>query len=457
MLERPKPVRMKLPPSHLTFHQSCQMREVTVSDDADYLRAARGICKVGGYDQSQVDDILHNLRAVCCPDGERPIAPPHLVAEYFERMGAGDEFPPLLVVKQAARTTKDQSLTYWVFSGFTRGAAALLHELPEVDCLVYDGTLADAEFYALSENRAHGMRTGYGDKSKAVRALVKRPDLMQRCKDRVEPGIQLALAMAQACGVSSELVRHVLRADGFRVEGTELLPLETTVPVTIQEIRADLTVMGIDTTAAVEKVLDATHDAEIVVVESQPEPLPSEQHSGESRNDSVSYAGSADGDKPAESGVTPEPEEASGESVSNTYTPDDSHSPTAMSSDAQLPPLVPHRYAALMASTTKLAGEWTKAIRATDDAGGRLRECLGACGLLDFVPERVDGGGVVTPAHVDFLPLRGLVKVLDLAGGSEAKVAKVKHQYGLASGGFVPPSVVRWRKVKQGNKPEGGK
>ena len=55
---------------------------------------------------------------------------------------------------------------------------------------------------------------------------------------------------------------------------------------------------------------------------------------------------------------------------------------------------------------------------------------------------------------MDFLPLRGLARVLDLAGGSEAKVSKIKHAYDLASGGFVPPAMQRRRALKKA--PKGG-
>ncbi len=441
-LAKPTPTRMKLPPTHLTFSASCQMREVYVSDDAEYERAAKGICSVAGYGDDQYPDILHNLRILCCPEGERAICPPVLVAEYYERMGAGYVFPPLEVVKE--EYSADSPLTYWVFSGFTRGSASLLWELPEVECLVYDGTREDAEFYALSENRAHGMRTGYGDKSKAVRKLVASKRSMARCRAHAtEKGGGLCLAMATACGVSSNLVTHVLRADGLRIQGMTIAPIE-------EKPEPALVVIAIPEEAV-----------NIVVVASEPEPAPPIETVEEASEQLPLVTAQAD----ALPFTTPELFDTSEEGVSESHTPEPTESAEVASppvatpaSNGQLPPLVPHRYAALMAGLNRLSGEFTKAIRAETPDGARLRECFGACLLLDFVPEKVDEEtGQVTPKHVDFLPLRGLARVLDLAGGSEAKVAKIKHAYDLASGGFVPPAHVRRRKVKSIPKKRGEK
>lgn len=92
------------------------------------------------------------------------------IAEYGEAYRRGDRLPPL-------RATWDGK-EYWLYGGHHRIGGALIAGLSAVDCEIVDGTLDDAKWLALAENKDHGIRRTNEDKQKATKlALQKRPDL----------------------------------------------------------------------------------------------------------------------------------------------------------------------------------------------------------------------------------------------------------------------------------------
>lgn len=101
-----------------------------------------------------------------------------------------------------------------------------------------------------------------------------------------------------------------------------------------------------------------------------------------------------------------------------------------------------HPFTRLKTDTTLLSGAWTRALKEQDEAFKRLYQYCVWCGLVDHDPKK---GGL--PA---FLPLRGMAKVLELAGqgGTMLAQSSVVMAYGIASGGFIPPVTARRRKKR---------
>jgi hypothetical protein len=104
------------------------------------------------------------------------------VAEYAERMIAGDRFPPVVVFRSNG--------TYLLADGFHRLLARKLAKFERIDAEVRQGTRLDALKFSLSANHQHGLRRTNEDKRHAVEiALREFPGWADR-------------AIAQVCGVS---------------------------------------------------------------------------------------------------------------------------------------------------------------------------------------------------------------------------------------------------------------
>lgn len=109
------------------------------------------------------------------------------VAEYAERMSAGDKFPPVTVFHDSTR--------YILANGFHRVYAAQRNGLKEIEALILQGTLMDALKHALSANISNGLRRTNADKRKCVELALKNfSDLSDR-------------GIAELCGVQHNLVR----------------------------------------------------------------------------------------------------------------------------------------------------------------------------------------------------------------------------------------------------------
>lgn len=95
------------------------------------------------------------------------------VTAYFERMMAGDAFPPVVVF--------DDGKSLWLADGFHRLAAARRAKRQRIDARVLKGTRDDAAWYALGANRANGLPMSTADKVRAVKqALLMRPEASNR-------------------------------------------------------------------------------------------------------------------------------------------------------------------------------------------------------------------------------------------------------------------------------------
>jgi hypothetical protein len=179
------------------------------------------------------------------PDGA--LFDPATVKVYAEALEDGAQFPPLEAV---CEKLKNRQPVYWVFGGFTRGEAyRVWGKANSVEVLVYDGTFADAQFYALSENRKHGAQSTHGDKTKAVCVLLDTPTILSRAKQAVTKGVELRAAIASACGVSQSLVTHILNGRGLSVQGVKLVPKEPSIQ-SATKVNIDLAQTEIATTPA---------------------------------------------------------------------------------------------------------------------------------------------------------------------------------------------------------------
>ncbi len=110
------------------------------------------------------------------------------VAEYAERILAGDQFPPILAYFDGT--------TYWLADGFHRyHAFRKAGREPEIDVL--DGSLDHAKDVACAANHGHGLPRTAADKRKAAKVMLSRhPD----CSDR---------AIADHCVISHHTVASV--------------------------------------------------------------------------------------------------------------------------------------------------------------------------------------------------------------------------------------------------------
>ncbi|HOD84359.1 MAG TPA: ParB N-terminal domain-containing protein [Phycisphaerae bacterium] len=88
-----------------------------------------------------------------------------VLTEYAEDMKSGSPFPPLIVFHDG----KD----YWLGDGFHRWGAAMKLQLDSIECEIRQGTMADAQWFSFSANKANGMRRTNDDKVRAVKSALR--------------------------------------------------------------------------------------------------------------------------------------------------------------------------------------------------------------------------------------------------------------------------------------------
>jgi hypothetical protein len=88
-----------------------------------------------------------------------------VVVDYAERMMAGAEFPPVIVVRD--------DCNYWLVDGFHRVEAAQRAGRSDITCEVRYGTKEDAQWLSLASNATHGERRSRADTSRAVDLALK--------------------------------------------------------------------------------------------------------------------------------------------------------------------------------------------------------------------------------------------------------------------------------------------
>ncbi len=113
--------------------------------------------------------------------------------EYYERMRAGEKFPPIDVYFDG----KD----HWLVDGFHRiQAYALALPGEPIDCNVFEGSVQDAQWHSYGANKTHGLRRTNADKLRATHAALAHP----KSKDLSDA------AIAEYVGVHRQTV-HKLR------------------------------------------------------------------------------------------------------------------------------------------------------------------------------------------------------------------------------------------------------
>lgn len=91
-----------------------------------------------------------------------------VVAEYAERMKAGDVFPAVKVIRLA------EDGRYYIADGFHRYAAAskAKKKTIEVEVIKTDGTHSDVLLECIKANHSHGLRRTNADKQRAVEMIL---------------------------------------------------------------------------------------------------------------------------------------------------------------------------------------------------------------------------------------------------------------------------------------------
>lgn len=87
-----------------------------------------------------------------------------IIAEYAESMMEDVTFPPIIVFHDSAN--------YWIADGFHRFFAAKRAGATEIECEMHQGTLREAQLFAVGANSVHGLRRTNEDKRKAVLTLL---------------------------------------------------------------------------------------------------------------------------------------------------------------------------------------------------------------------------------------------------------------------------------------------
>lgn len=118
------------------------------------------------------------------------------VAEYAERIHAGDVMPPLDVFFDGVE--------YWLADGFHRYHATQRLGKEHVRARVHTGTRRDAVLFSVGVNRGHGLQRTNEDKRKAVGTLLSDSEWAAWSDHEI----------AKRCGVSSPFVGDVRR--GYR-------------------------------------------------------------------------------------------------------------------------------------------------------------------------------------------------------------------------------------------------
>lgn len=97
--------------------------------------------------------------------GIRSATDEQVVAEYADRMTAGDKFPPIVLFREGDK--------YHVSDGFHRIAAADKIGAKDIEAEVRDGSLKEALWHALGANRKHGHRLTASDVARAIEIALR--------------------------------------------------------------------------------------------------------------------------------------------------------------------------------------------------------------------------------------------------------------------------------------------
>lgn len=120
-----------------------------------------------------------------------------VIALYQEDIEAGAVMPPVDVFAEQG------SARHILADGFHRLLATVNAGKDEIEVRVHEGGMHEALMFALSANRAHGLRRTNSDKINAVKLALKDPAISQHTQEEI----------ADICGVSRKTVSRVSLRD----------------------------------------------------------------------------------------------------------------------------------------------------------------------------------------------------------------------------------------------------
>lgn len=133
------------------------------------------------------------------------------IADYAEKMRAGEVFPPVTAYYDGAE--------YWLADGFQRVMARGLTGVSTIDVDVRPGTQRDAILFACGANAEHGAPRTNADKRRAVETLLDDPQGVWSAWSAEDIGL--------VCKVSTTLVNRLRHERGEKRTGADKLGRNT--------------------------------------------------------------------------------------------------------------------------------------------------------------------------------------------------------------------------------------
>ncbi len=142
------------------------------------------------------------LASIRLDGGTQPRAAidPEVVADYRERMEAGDVFPPVIVFFDGTN--------YWLADGFHRAGAALAADFKDILAEIKQGTIRDAKWYSFGANKANGQRRVRGDISRAVEAILADPEWAKTSQRKI----------AEHVGCAQSMISYVKESQPYQID-----------------------------------------------------------------------------------------------------------------------------------------------------------------------------------------------------------------------------------------------
>jgi hypothetical protein len=134
---------------------------------------------------------------------------PATVADYSERMIAGDVFPPVDVFGDK----------HILASGYHRLEAAKLAKQPTLQCHVHKGGRREAMLFAVCSNKTHGLQRTNADKRRAVLALLKDAEWSKWASNEIAKRVAVSHTLVD--NIRAELAKSLATAASERTVKTK--------------------------------------------------------------------------------------------------------------------------------------------------------------------------------------------------------------------------------------------
>lgn len=152
------------------------------------------------------------------------------VERLLEALEAGETFDALEVVETSKAEKKLPK--FIVIDGFNRGEALRRRGVASAECVVYQGSEADARFWSLSSNSKHGKHRTPDECRAIFDKLLASPTMLNRAIEAARGNGGTERGIARATGLSGGAVSKYLAAAGLRVDRitARLIPAEAESP-----------------------------------------------------------------------------------------------------------------------------------------------------------------------------------------------------------------------------------